>query len=880
MSMRRRSFIGLGTAGMIFLAGCPSQSGRDSEPSPTDESSETPGQQGGDMHDSAENESSSPTESDSIKPTLDEFDTRPNDKRGSVRYQLAASDQRGIEEVRFSTSEEEVVKTFDEAPEIEVSGSIGAPSGQENEIQITIINTGDNQRTEIQTTYTRRYTLVTEIPWTVSCKYRPGGGNWNCKAGTPQIGAYEQASRNANRHLDQMTGHGVRRVQLRFRPDQLQTPEKRIIDSGLSEGFRIQYQFDIVQSIDNGTLQNDLRKLKQRIESIDPVHRDLENSSPVISILSVYSFGGDDTESKRLEKAVNDRYGGFSELMELVRSTLRIDDSDPYLIAETGMGLSRPRNGTDEFLSWVKSFDAITHPLWLGDMGPNYLKAVRKVESLSRNKWRWATENNLDFIPVVFPGYDNRENECWETESAYVKRTVNGFRRSLAVASEYATTDRLTVASFNDWFDGTQVEPGTADGSQYGTSYLEQIKELQQDRGRTPERSEYTVSTDGNDAAAGGPNSPLRTIGHALFRAGPGDTVNVRSGRYHEVVETVKGGTSEEPITITGPADAVFIGGNMTDLPEPMKIRHSHIHITGLTFDGLQDPDHPDDVSSYAGSGIQVNPWGSRARFPGYIEDIKVKPHAIGNYRGDMINTQFVNDVEIGEFKVIGPAGLKYSLGDAEGHNGEVVYIGTPATKFGGSGTSLTGANIDESHGYHVHHIDNSEAHKHAELVDVKGGAYDVTIEYCTDLGGGASYLLSGHDKTSETAISLRGNESTLRWSIIENSQGQAIEVGAWGPAHPERFEEINSFPFPEPLFDSGQDNSIYGNKLLDNGGLAVQYPTVDGEITEDYGPDDQKFICGNEYNGDTHGNPGKSCPDSVPSTDTIGHLGGDSPWA
>jgi hypothetical protein len=68
----------------------------------------------------------------------------------------------------------------------------------------------------------------------------------------------------------------------------------------------------------------------------------------------------------------------------------------------------------------------------------------------------------------------------------------------------------------------------------------------------------------------------------------------VRASR--ERVETVRPGTPEQLIVLTGPPEAVFVGSDETPLPEPLKIFHSHIHILGLTFDGLQNPDKPDVV--------------------------------------------------------------------------------------------------------------------------------------------------------------------------------------------------------------------------------------------------------------------------------------------
>ena len=85
--------------------------------------------------------------------------------------------------------------------------------------------------------------------------------------------------------------------------------------------------------------------------------------------------------------------------------------------------------------------------------------------------------------------------------------------------------------------------------------------------------------------------------------------------------------------------------------------------------------------------------------------------------------------MEIGEFNVIGPAGLQYLLGSQQGWFGEIVYLGT----FLGDMHRYDGIGIDQPNGIHGHQIDNSAGHPHSELVDAKLRTHDRTIEYCTD---------------------------------------------------------------------------------------------------------------------------------------------------
>ncbi|MEZ4270050.1 MAG: right-handed parallel beta-helix repeat-containing protein [Myxococcota bacterium] len=60
----------------------------------------------------------------------------------------------------------------------------------------------------------------------------------------------------------------------------------------------------------------------------------------------------------------------------------------------------------------------------------------------------------------------------------------------------------------------------------------------------------YYVSPNGNDAAAGTLESPLRTIQKAADSAGPGDTIYLREGTFSEGVWFVRGGEEGRPIVL------------------------------------------------------------------------------------------------------------------------------------------------------------------------------------------------------------------------------------------------------------------------------------------------------------------------------------------
>lgn len=386
------------------------------------------------------------------------------------------------------------------------------------------------------------------------------------------------------------------------------------------------------------------------------------------------------------------------------------------------------------------------------------------------------------------------------------------------------------------------------------------------------EPDQIFVDIQGRNANNGTENSPFATIQRALKQALPGQTIHVQPGRYSEHARTVRSGEPDKPITITGPPEAIY--------HRSLEINHSHIHVTGLTFDGLSDRTRPDELDSYGYHNIYLSRF--QDEFPGYIEDVVLKPHAVGNTRSSCISCNYANDVEIGEFEVTGPAGLVHQLSDRWGHNGEIIYIGRPFNKWLDDSEppeeqlDIEEFPVDESHDYHVHHIKHTAGHPHAELVDAKQGCYDVVIEYCTDIGKSGYYRL--HDEkppSDEASMNLGGANVTLRWCVIEDGRGAGVIVGNANLVG----EMDDLVEFPENRYP-GTNNAVYGNRIVDNEGLALAYQSIRHEAPYDNGPEVQDTICGNEYNGRTMGDPDRGCGSSVPTADVIGHLGGDSPWA
>ena len=374
------------------------------------------------------------------------------------------------------------------------------------------------------------------------------------------------------------------------------------------------------------------------------------------------------------------------------------------------------------------------------------------------------------------------------------------------------------------------------------------------------ERNVFYVSVDGDDSNTGAESDPLRTIQQGLNRAKPGHTVEVTAGEYHEgdtpeeVLKTVRHGEPDAPITITGPEDAI--------LRPSFQIRHSHIRLTGLTIEGLVDPDNPDDPESYyqKTDPIFISPSHKKDE---YLRDIVCAPHGVGYGANGLINVFRTIGLDIGPLEVTGIAGAAWILPNKPNkHAGEIVYLGSPPGIVYEDFYPWYG--LDQTRDVHIHHIDNSSGHPHSELVDAKLGTRNVLIEYCTD--GGGSQITEPYNGCS---IGLRGHDATVRWCELRDGDGHGFKLTdstEWLKEHEDSVIDPEENP----------DNSIYGNTIA---GFDVTAIELHGSLAE------QGTICGNDISEPddlsvpTDKSATDSCPAEIPDGDGIGHLGGESPF-
>jgi plastocyanin len=407
-------------------------------------------------------------------------------------------------------------------------------------------------------------------------------------------------------------------------------------------------------------------------------------------------------------------------------------------------------------------------------------------------------------------------------------------RRRVLVALSGGGLAALAGCSGDDGDGGTDPPPTdatTAQSTATATATADDPPAPTTDEQRTMEattdRSVYHVAPGGDDGADGTADRPLRTVAEGLARAEPGETVRLAPGEYRELVRTVRDGEPDAPITVEGPPEAVIRPTRAVN--DCVLIEHHHFRIRGVTVDGLADPDRKfADYEAWMPRLVNISPLGRRDEGVEYVRDVVVEPSRMGNAARAMVQVERVRGASIGNFEVIGPAGMQFDRrvdNHDPGHIREIVYVGSPEVHRGEPYYGFD--TLDRTSDVRIHHIDNSAGYRHNELVDVKLGSERITVEYCTDRNAGHN-----SDGGRNAAIDVKGNDCTVRWNDVGVCT-TAVSFGAWAPS---------------PDVDGGdwsRNNAVYGNRLHDFAAGAFRLRN-----TGDSGPvsfDDQRAICGNE---------------------------------
>ena len=391
-----------------------------------------------------------------------------------------------------------------------------------------------------------------------------------------------------------------------------------------------------------------------------------------------------------------------------------------------------------------------------------------------------------------------------------------------------------------------RMSGGSGEGAADGTT------DAEDEAGRPDADVWVAPAGEGGDGSEDAPFTDLR---RAFDAAEPGETVYLQAGDYRLNGVTQGGGEAGAPIEITGPEDAVLRareGGSPV-----FTIIHSHVHVTGCTFDGLADESRQwQDPDAWSRTVARVTP-GPRYESAGvdYLEDVVFEPHAMRNAGSTFVHVERTRDASLGDFTVTGPAGGEFhpEMSDpVESHIGHLFQVGSspPTIRDYKSWDGL-----DRTRDVRIHHVDNSAGYHHSSLASVRIGCEDVTVEYCTDRNAGNE--TSGQEIVA--AVAVGGNNCTIRGNDLGDCR-QGVALGAWAPSD------------EHDATDWARNNDVYSNRF--QGVEAVPFEFFDTS------PEAQRRLCDNRLVGVENGDyeyATSACGEDVSAVDGIGHSAGQS---
>lgn len=165
----------------------------------------------------------------------------------------------------------------------------------------------------------------------------------------------------------------------------------------------------------------------------------------------------------------------YSEVMPQLREHVESLGYVPYVIGEFTTGWAAPVNYASH---QIEPFDGVTLNDWKTNVYDRYYAFFSFVD-LNWANWRnTIAASNTDFIPCVFPSYDDRKN----SSSSYYYQfgmdgTIEDYVNFCNVAKRnLGSRDVVLVNSWNNYQKGTNLEPTDENKGAYLTVTREQFK--------------------------------------------------------------------------------------------------------------------------------------------------------------------------------------------------------------------------------------------------------------------------------------------------------------------------------------------------------------------------------------------------------------------
>lgn len=414
---------------------------------------------------------------------------------GELDVAIEATDRIGLHWIQVEVNGESVedidITGSDETGQkLRFSGDTTA-DGEMNEVTATVENTFGSTQSTTQNQYVREYSVLDEREFDVGVWYLPffdDPNRWEecAPEGEPEVGRYEHGDQKVvSQHVDQMQGHGISPLIYELAVPEGPEPFLPRLDEQVPTSIDIEVSWDFIDSMrwrGGRTRREHLDAMMEMIHE-EFLSREFANRIDGRPSLSIWGAGGvpHPGVATEFEEWVLTEFGSFREFAQYKREKLTVDGTEPFLIGgfgRLGEAYAAGHAGEQE-IEYATEFDAAMS--WMGKLIPEETVSVEERFDIVEENFRGYAELHddygLEFVPCVFPGFDDRHNEnCWG-DNRVTPRDPDHFERMFELAEEYMTVDRISVGTWNDWPEGTVIEPGTFRDEAFGTDYLEVVKD-------------------------------------------------------------------------------------------------------------------------------------------------------------------------------------------------------------------------------------------------------------------------------------------------------------------------------------------------------------------------------------------------------------------
>jgi len=356
--------------------------------------------------------------------------------------------------------------------------------GDTNGITVTARNTFGNTQRRSQEQYVREFEPLESQGIEIGAFYLPffdDPTQWReCTDAEPEIGQYSMSDEGAvSRHIDLMQGFGISRMMHQFTVPGNSRDFLNTLDNSIAGEMPLEVYYNWSNAMSwrgNKTIVEqfeDTTSFMQR-EFLERENYNRRDEKPVVTLwgISGIPWAGPGDE---VYEAIHSEWGGYEGFADFLYDSLETDGEQPYLV---GMINGVPDGGVPSNEGeMLKQFDAATNWTIHVESGESieWADAVEQIEEEYNYLREFADNNEMDFIPTAYLGFDDRANNCWG-ENRVIERAPSNLEDTLHLAESNGTTDRINIATFNDWPEGHMVEPGVFRGEDHGTEYLATIK--------------------------------------------------------------------------------------------------------------------------------------------------------------------------------------------------------------------------------------------------------------------------------------------------------------------------------------------------------------------------------------------------------------------